>query len=75
MMPCAPCSLNTDNNADIRKMGVVNATIMNKDILDIEQIPSNKIDVLMCLFVFHKVHILHEGHTFHCKRVCCRINS
>lgn len=65
-MLCAPCSLNTDNNADIREMGVVNATIMNKDILDIEQISSNEMDALMCLFEFHKVHIiLHEGHTFH----------
>lgn len=29
-MQCAPCSLNTDNYADIRRKGVVNATITQK---------------------------------------------
>lgn len=38
MMQCAPCSLNTDNYADIRRKAVVNTTITHKDISDVEQI-------------------------------------
>lgn len=52
MMLCAPCSLNTDNYADIRRKGVVNTAIMHKDM---EQIFSDKMGVLIYLFVFHKV--------------------
>lgn len=54
-MQCAPCSLNTDNYAHIRRKGVVNATITHKGILDIEQVFSDKMGALIYLFVFHKV--------------------
>lgn len=54
-MQCAPCSLNTDSYADIRRKGDVDATITHKDILDIGYIFSDKMGALLYLFVFHKV--------------------
>lgn len=54
-MQCAPCSLNTDNYADIRWKDVVNATITHKDILDFEQVFNDKLIELIYLFVFHKM--------------------
>lgn len=38
MMQCTPCSLNTDNYADIRRKDLVNATIMHNNFSDINEI-------------------------------------
>lgn len=55
MMQCAPCGLNTDNYADIRWKGVVNATITTRNnILDIGQIFGDTMGAQIDLFVFHE---------------------
>lgn len=55
MMQCAPCGLNTDNYADIRWKGVVNATITTRNnILDIGQIFRDTMGAQIDLFVFHE---------------------
>lgn len=66
MMQCAPCCLNIDSYADIRGKGVGNATIMHKDILDIKQKFSDKMGMLIYLFVFHK----HDRQIFNLELLC-----
>lgn len=53
-MQCAPCSLNTDNYALLDGRVLWMRRLRTQDILDVEQISSDKIGAPNYLFVFHK---------------------